>query len=151
MSGGMDRETTYFEKPIKDSGKRDSFETGAVRDVGTDKGAYELISPIFLRRLAIHLERGAKKYAARNWEQGMPMGRTMQSLIRHAFQYLAGDRTEDHLAAIACNIQFLIHYEEAIAAGVLPPQLNDLPDYYNGSEALWLKKIEKNDRSKSNT
>lgn len=141
MSGGMDNVKGYFDKALKDSGNRDSFETGAVRDVGTEKGAYELISPIFLRRLAIHLERGAKKYDPRNWEKGMPMGRTMQSLLRHAFQYLAGDRTEDHLGAIACNIQFLIHYEEAIASGLLPEKLNDLPDYYKGSEAEWLKKL----------
>lgn len=116
-------------RPVKDSGKRDEFDTGAVRDVGEMKGAYELISPIFLRRLAIHLEKGAAKYEARNWEKGMPLGRTFQSLIRHAYQYIGGARDEDHLAAIACNIMFLIHYEEMIASGKLPKELNDLPDF----------------------
>lgn len=114
---------------VKDSGKRDSFETGAVRDVGELKGAYELISPLFIRRLALHLEKGANKYEPRNWEKGMPMGRTMQSLLRHSYQYLEGDRSEDHLAGIACNIMFLIHYEDMINRGKLPPQLNDLPNY----------------------
>ena len=114
---------------LKDSGKRDEFETGAVRDVGELKGAYELISPFFMRRLALWLERGASKYSPRNWEMGMPMGRTFQSLIRHTFQYIAGHRDEDHLGAIACNIMFIIHYEEMIAQGKLPEKLNDLPDY----------------------
>lgn len=118
---------------VKDSGKRDEFGTGAVRDTGDEKGAYELISPVFMKRLAVHLERGAKKYSARNWEQGMPMGRTMQSLIRHAFQYLEGRRDEDHLGAIACNIMFLIHYEEMIHRNVLPERLNDLPDFVGKS------------------
>lgn len=114
---------------LKTSGKEDTFSTGAVRDVSEMKGAYELISPLFLRRLALHLERGAKRYKARNWEAGMPMGRTIQSLIRHTFQYLEGDRSEDHLGGIACNIMFLIHYEEAIARGLLPESLNDLPNF----------------------
>ena len=118
-----------YSLPVKDSGKRDEFDTGAVRDIGKMKGAYELISPIFLRRLAIHLEKGAAKYEARNWEKGMPLGRTFQSLIRHTYQYIGGCRDEDHLGAIACNIMFLIHYEEMIAADKLPKELNDLPDF----------------------
>lgn len=117
------------DKPVKDSGKRDEFKTGAVRDLGTNKGAYELISPIFLKRLAILLEKGAVKYDARNWEKGMPMGRTFQSLIRHAYQYLEGHRDEDHLAAVAFNAMLLIHYEEMIARGKLPKELNDFPDF----------------------
>ena len=114
---------------VKDSGKRDAFDSGAVRDVGENKGAYELISPLFIRRLALHLEKGAGKYEPRNWEKGMPMGRTMQSLMRHAYQYLEGDRSEDHLAGVACNIMFLIHYEDMINRGKLPAKLNDLPNY----------------------
>ena len=118
-----------FDRPVKDSGKRDTFSTGAVRDIGEAKGAYELLSPIFLKRLAILLQKGAAKYDARNWEKGMPMGRTFQSLIRHAYQYLEGHRDEDHLAAVAFNVMLLIHYEEMIARGKLPEELNDLPDF----------------------
>ena len=125
----MSDEFRIENRPVKDSGKRDEFETGAVRDLGDMKGAYELISPIFLKRLALHLEKGANKYSPRNWEQGMPLGRTFQSLIRHTYQYIEGCRDEDHLGAIACNIMFLVHYEEMIRRGKLPKELNDLPDF----------------------
>lgn len=123
--------TDLSKLPMKDSGKRDEFGTGAVRDVGENKGAYELISPLFIRRLALHLEKGAGKYQPRNWEKGIPMGRTMQSLLRHAYQYLEGDRSEDHLAGVACNIMFLIHYEDMIQRKKLPEELDNLPDYVN--------------------
>ncbi|KKK94181.1 hypothetical protein LCGC14_2685460, partial [marine sediment metagenome] len=37
---------------VKDSGKRQEFETGSVRDTQEGKGRYDLVSPIFVRRLA---------------------------------------------------------------------------------------------------
>jgi len=114
---------------LKDSGKREGFVTGAVRDIRVEKGRYDLISPIALRRLAIHYERGARKYADRNWEKGINMSRTMDSLLRHANQYREGDRSEDHLAAIAWNAFALIHYEEMIQRGLLPKELADIPSY----------------------
>ena len=55
----------------------------------------------------------------------MPYCRTADSLVRHIYQWLAQDDSEDHLAAIACNTMFLMHFEEAIAAGGLPVSLDD--------------------------
>jgi hypothetical protein len=60
---------------MKDSGKRQEFETGAVRDSADDKPMLELISPFFEERLGVWLTKGAKKYASRNWEQGIPFQR----------------------------------------------------------------------------
>ncbi len=135
---------------IKDSGQRQNFETGAVRDTAAGKYRPELISPFlfarcgrwllrqgarmmlsafFIERLGHWLERGAAKYSARNWEKGIPMDRTMASLLRHLNDYRAGDRSEDHLAAAACNVMFLIHTEEMVKRGRLPTALNDIPDY----------------------
>lgn len=116
-------------KRMHDSGKRQGFKTGAVRDTAEGKCRPELISPIFIRRLAAHLAAGAAKYSARNWEKGIPLDRSMASLLRHANEHREGDRSEDHLAAIACNIMFLIHTEEMIERGLLPAELNDLPVY----------------------
>jgi hypothetical protein len=104
-----------------------SFESGAKRDNNKGKGAYELISPIALRRLAQVYERGAKQKGARNWEFGFPMSRALQSSIRHIFQYLEGMRDEDHLAQAAWNLFAAIHFEEKIKVGILPKELNDLP------------------------
>ena len=116
----------------KDSGKgREKFESGAVRDVREGKGRYDLVSPLALRRLAQLYERGANKYSERNWEKGMQFSRVLDSMKRHAEQYQEGDRSEDHLAAVAWNAFVLIHYEEMIERGLLPEDLDDLPDYIN--------------------
>ena len=124
-----------MKKEIKDSGKRQEFNTGAMRDMAEDKPRLELISPIFERRLGNWLSLGAKKYAVRNWEKGIPMDRTMASLLRHACAYREGDRSEDHLAAIACNIMFLIHTEEMVERGLLPESLNDIPNYMSSEDS----------------
>jgi len=44
-------------------------------------------------------------------------------------QYQQGDRSEDHMAAVAFNAMVVIHYEEMITKGVLPEDLADLPRY----------------------
>ena len=56
---------------VADSGKREGFATGMVRDTREGKGRFELITPIALRRLALVYEKGAAKYAARNWERAL--------------------------------------------------------------------------------
>lgn len=114
---------------IKDSGKRREFESGAVRDVITGKGRFDLLSPIALKRLAQHTESGALKYSDRNWEKGIKLSSFIDSGIRHFFDYLEGKRDEDHLAAVMWNAQGAIHTEELIKRGLLPKELNDLPNY----------------------
>ena len=84
------------EYQLKDSGKRQEFTTGAIRDTAEGKGRYDLISPIATKRLAIVLEKGAKKYSSRNWERGMNLGRLIDSAKRHLDQFLEGNRGEDH-------------------------------------------------------
>jgi hypothetical protein len=112
---------------LSDSGAREVSITGGLREPSTDRGAYELLPPGPMHRLAVHYERGSRKYAKRNWEKGIETGRIMQSLLRHAFAYLAGGRGEDHLAAIAWNAFALMHHEDAIKAGALPAALDTLP------------------------
>lgn len=113
----------------KDSGQREQFESGAIRDIREGKGRFDLISPIALRRLAGVYERGAKKYTERNWEKGMPLTRYLDSALRHLNQFLEGDRSEDHLAQAMWNVASMIHIEEAIEKGLLPQELNNLPTY----------------------
>ncbi len=114
---------------VKDSGKRQEFLTGSKRDTQDGKGRYDLISPISLRRLARHFENGAKKYGDRNWELGQPLTRYLDSAIRHIYCYLEGKKDEDHAIAGAWNLLALVHTEEMIRRGLLPKELNDLPDY----------------------
>lgn len=112
---------------LKDSGQHREFETGAKRDRPTGKGRFDLISPRALRRLAIVLEKGAAKYAPRNWEKGMPLCVFLDSALRHLHAYLGGARDEDHLGCAMFNVMALIHTEELINEDKLPASLNDLP------------------------
>jgi len=105
---------------IKDSGKRESFASGMVRDTATDKVTYSLImdGPMF-SRWAVHLTNGAKKYAARNWmlASGQPeLDRFRESALRHFIQWFRGDRDEDHAAAVYFNINGAEYVEEKINA-----------------------------------
>ena len=63
-----------------------------------------------LMRLAKHYERGAYKYDQRNWEKGLSSSRCFDSAIRHMVRQIAGDRTEDHLAAAIWNLMGIKHY-----------------------------------------
>lgn len=114
---------------VKDSGVRQKFKTGSVRDTQAGKGRFDLISPIFLQRLAKHYENGAVKYGERNWEKGQPIGRFLDSACRHINEYREGLRDEDHLAAAAWNIACIIHIEEMIERGLLPKELMNIPTY----------------------
>ena len=112
---------------VKDSGTRREFGTGAVRDAEQGKGRFDLLPFHALRRLAVHFENGARKYADRNWEKGIPLHSFVDSAMRHLSTYMEGGRDEDHLTAAAWNILCLIETEHWIKEGLLPPSLNDLP------------------------
>lgn len=97
---------------LKDSGAREQFPSGAVRDIREGKGRYDLLSPLALHRLAVVMEKGAAKYSAHNWAKGMPIDRCLDSGIRHIYQYLRGLRDEDHLGQGMANLMFATHFDE---------------------------------------
>ena len=93
---------------IKDSGKREEFASGMVRDTAQDKVDYSLCldGPMF-HRLAVHLTKGAKKYAKRNWLKAKgteEYQRFKESALRHFIQWYNGDLDEDHAAAVYFNL-----------------------------------------------
>jgi len=93
---------------VKDSGERQQFDSGMVRDTTEGKTDFTLAldGPMF-ERYAIHLTKGAKKYAKRNWMQASgeaELERFRESALRHFLQWLRGDRDEDHAAAVWFNI-----------------------------------------------
>ncbi len=110
---------------VQDSGKREVFESGSIRDSQDGKGRYDLISFIALERLAIHYENGAKKYGDRNWEKGQQLTRYYSSAMRHLIKWFMGNKDEDHLSAAAWNIFCIIHTEELIQRGKLDKRLDD--------------------------
>lgn len=114
----------------KDSGRREEYSSGMVRDVNGDKPRFDLILPEgipfedqFLTRIAQLLTRGAVKYGERNWEKASgdeEMNRFKGSALRHLMQWMCGEDDEDHGAAVVFN---LLAYEtvKARTAPVLQP------------------------------
>lgn len=108
---------TDFE--TKDSGERQQWSSGMMRDVQKGKPRFALmwtkLQPYedqMLTRYARLLARGAEKYDDRNWEEGSgqeELDYAYESLSRHVAQLICGERDEDHAAAVWFNTQ-LIEY-----------------------------------------
>lgn len=110
----------------KDSGKREEFATGMVRDTQDDKPRYDLIDRSFLKRWAELMARGGKKYGEENWRKAATqeeLTRFRSSAIRHMFQYLEGDRSEDHAAAVAFNLAGAEMVQEKLARKALDEEI----------------------------
>lgn len=109
----------------KDSGKREEFATGMVRDTQDDKPRYDLVDRPFLKRWAELMARGAKKYGENNWKKAATeaeLSRFRASAVRHLFQWLDNDTTEDHAVAVAFNLAGAEMVKEKLAAPK-PPEL----------------------------
>ena len=100
------------EYKIKDSGKRQTYESGAVRDTNEGKIRYDLLPIECLKRLAEHYTKGAKKYDDNNWKKGIPTDRFIESACRHWAEYLLGETDEDHLSALVFNVFGIMWNEE---------------------------------------
>ena len=111
------------------TGKTDTYQTGAVREEQGDRPRVELISPEFILRIGAIASFGARKYAPRNWEQGIPLGRLLASTYRHLLKFHMGLTDEDHIAMAGWNIQAIVHTQKLIELGLVPATLDDLPHY----------------------
>lgn len=114
---------------VKDSGKRQEFNTGSVRDTNEGKPRYDLITPIGLHRLAMHYSNGAKKYGDDNWTKGQPLRRFIESAKRHLAKVELGYTDEDHETAAVWNILAYIHIKFMIEQGELSKELDNMPKY----------------------
>ena len=89
----------------KDSGKRQQYKSGMQRD-SAEKPLYTEVYFPLVKRHAELMARGAVKYNRGNWKKACTeeeLQRFKDSLLRHTMQYLAGEKEEDHLAAILFN------------------------------------------------
>ena len=98
---------------IKDSGKRQEFVSGMVRDTAENKQQYHRIAEgPMLKRWTDHLTKGAVKYpdnrdGSANWTRAIgeeEYRRFKQSAFRHFMQWYYGEIDEDHAAAVFFNI-----------------------------------------------
>ena len=77
--------------------------------------------PTAMLEVSIHYEDGARKYAERNWEIGIPLHCFIDSAVRHYLKWRRGDTDEPHDRAVLWNLLG--------AWWTLDnhPELNDLP------------------------
>lgn len=117
---------------LHDSGTRQQFEGGGVRDTAEGKPRFDLLWPKdvpyeaqFLTQMAQVLQQGAEKYAPRNWElfyTEEAKEHAQGSLGRHYANYMAGSTDEPHLILMACNLLMLATLEWKIANGWKPSE-----------------------------
>lgn len=98
---------------VKDSGKRQEFASGMVRDTQEGKAEYHRIydGPL-VDRFAAHLTKGAIKYpdnadGTPNWTNANSqeeMQRFRKSAARHFRQWMRNEQDEDHFAAVTFNM-----------------------------------------------
>lgn len=125
---------------IKDSGERQSFSGGMVRD--TVEGKIDYLScrfgPMF-KRWNAHLTKGREKYpdveiGVPNWtlaEGKEELNRARQSAARHFEAYLAGETDEDHAAGVFFNINLAEYVKGRMAiAGVFKEQTGADPEVF---------------------
>lgn len=120
---------------LKDGGERNVYATGGMREPHGDRARPVLLSPMVMRRLAEHMAAGAEKYEERNWEKGLPLSSFIDSMQRHLYDLQEGLIDEDHAVAILWNAHGFLHTAIMIGRGLLPAELDDMPDYtYNLEE-----------------
>jgi hypothetical protein len=110
----------------KDSGEREQFQSGMQRDTQKGKPRYDLIDRAFLKRWAELMARGAEKYGEENWRKAegeKELSRFQASAIRHLFQWLEGDTSEDHAVAVAFNISGAEMVKDKMKSGGCPCDL----------------------------
>jgi hypothetical protein len=98
---------------VKDSGARQEFASGMVRDTSAGKPDYtRVLDGPMLDRWAEHLAKGAIKYpdiapGVANWtlaEGPAELARFRASAFRHFVQWMRGEADEDHAAAVFFNL-----------------------------------------------
>ena len=105
----------------KDSGARQEYGSGMVRDIQENKPRFDLIPPLdmpynetLLYRWAMLMDRGMTKYGYRNWEKANSkeeLQRFYASAWRHFVQAMSGEDDEDHLAAVCFNMNAIVYLE----------------------------------------
>lgn len=105
----------------KDSGKRQEYNSGMVRDVQENKPDFSLLvsmdmpyEEMMLTRVAGLLSRGAEKYGRNNWQLANSqeeLERFKSSAYRHFIQAITGETDEDHWSAVVFNINAIVYLE----------------------------------------
>lgn len=106
---------------ILDSGQRTEFDTGAVRDMHTGKGRFDLLPWNAIMQVSKHCEMGALKYGEHNVDKGIPVHSLIDSGIRHIVKFWLRWEDEPHLQAACWNLLW------ALEMMLVKPEMDDRP------------------------
>ena len=124
---------------VKDSGERQEFDSGMVRDTQKGKTNYtRVFEGVMLRRWAEHMTLAEAKYpdvapGVANWTQAKTpeeVQRFRVSATRHFVAWLAGETDEDHAAGVFFNIN---------GAETTRKKIQDKPLLPGGVEPPWFR------------
>ena len=90
--------------------EKDMFKTGATRNKIAPV-RYDLIKWGFIREMAKVMFEGCESHGPDNWCSGMPRSTVINHMFEHWDKYLAGDRSEPHLAKMAFGLMALWYYD----------------------------------------
>lgn len=108
---------------IKDSGKREEFSSGMVRDTGDKPRYLRIFTGPMAQRWAEHLHKGSKKYpdvspGVPNWTLAAgeaELQRFKESALDHMVKWLQGLTDEDHGAGVFFNINGAEYVKEKLS------------------------------------
>jgi Domain of unknown function (DUF5664) len=119
------------------------FAGGGVREDQTGRPRFELLVPLgvpfeeqLLTRCAVHMAKGASKYADRNWESfsdDAALERAKAAAFRHFMQWMtSADDGEDHAAAVVFNLMAAEHVRAKMDK--VPESMKRKVEFYDGPE-----------------
>lgn len=69
------------------------------------------VPPVAILKVSEVLKKGAEKYGGRNWTN-IEIEDHLNHALQHIFAYLAGDRSDNHLANLSCRSLFALELQE---------------------------------------
>lgn len=99
-------------KPVEPSQDSITYASGYRRS--DDVPAFDLLVPQFLTAMAEVMSEGERKHGRENWKLATEAEQhiTVRHLLGHLFKWLAGDRSEPHLAKVGIGAMFLFWHSE---------------------------------------
>jgi len=124
-----------LESGLKDSGARQEYSSGMVREPEGQRERFDLILPLtqpydttLLYRWANVLTAGCVKYSSRNWEKANSVEeyqRFKASAWRHFIKFMSGRTDEDHAASLLFNINGMVYLQQKLNLDGLGNQIQE--------------------------
>lgn len=90
-------------------GSIEEYAGGGKRGVVEER--YDLVPPIGMQQVAVAMAEGAKRYGDLNWH-GLPVSNCTNHALKHIYQWIDGNRDEDHLGHAAANLLMAAELEK---------------------------------------